>query len=236
MPDQEKDLHTPNPQGGDDEGGEERKLFAGKYKDPEDAYKGLEKGFHETRQEISQIRELLESYRPQGDDYQRGGYAPAPQDNPQEGVETLTRFYQNPDKVLSSVEERAAARAAKQFQEQQEANTRMQRRVADWSARNQDVAPHQDMLTYWVNQTDGRLSPETRLDQAAAKVRERLAQLKAGDRSPSPRPGDYVDGPDGGQPPRKPAPQKQRTLEGEDALKSYAAGRNANKLQFPGKK
>ena len=72
---------TPNPQDSGNAGGHNKRLYFGKYESDsleeatEQSYKGLEKGFHETRQELKEIRELLESRLAptEGDEYGRDG-------------------------------------------------------------------------------------------------------------------------------------------------------------------
>jgi hypothetical protein len=188
---------NPNPQGGGSEGGKQ-KLLAGKYKtveDLEDGYKNLEKGFHETRQEISQLREIVETRLPQQDYGQGGEYGRQVADAPvqPQAAQVLTQFYSDPVGTLRAVKDTTK----QEILQEQQRERAMAQRVSAWAERNPDVTQYQELMEYWVARTDGRLAPEKRLDEAAKKVRERLVELRGKPREANPNPGDYTPGPSG---------------------------------------
>src|SRR3990167_2528995 len=88
---------TPNPQDAGNEGGQ-KKLYAGKFETVEAMEKGYleaEKGFHETRQvrqEVQELRELMETRLAPIDEYNRGVATTANPISPTDGSQTLTRF------------------------------------------------------------------------------------------------------------------------------------------------
>lgn len=234
-----KDQNTPNPQGSDVEGGD--KLLAGKYKSVEElerGYKELETGYHQNRQELREIRELVETRLPQRDEYQTGygqggDYSrgqSSQTDDSRTQQEVLTRFYQNPLGVLTAVKEEAKREISEEFTRAQRLQQRNSEAISRWSSKNQDIVGDevaQRLLTSFVAETDGRLSPESRLDQAADKVRRVLASKKApGNREPNP--GDHIESPtgegSGNYSPPKQTPQPQDM---ESHLRSYMAERRA---------
>ena len=235
--------NNPTPQDSGNEGGKE-KLYAGKFKTVEEMEKGYieaEKGFHETRQvrqEVKELRELFESRLAPVDDgegYGRGGagnYTPVATDpnTPSNGTQTLTRFYTDPDGFLRERDERNIAAAEQRIVTRQNKEAELRNRIVTWNGQNPDVAAYPDILEYWVKRTDGRLSPETRLDQAAVKVRERLVELRKGRQADGPNPGDHVEQPGGeGEHGQANLPVKLPASNPEAELAKYTAERNASR-------
>lgn len=237
MAGQTENQNTSNSQSSGDGG--EKKLYAGKYQtveELENAYRESEKKFHESNQlsrEVLDRLDRLENTRalPReeysgSDGYGRGEvYDSASADDQR----VLTDFYVRPTKVLSEMEERAAAKAEQRIRQQQKQQNEYQARVAAWAQNNQDVASeYGDLLSFYVGQTDARKSPEARLDEAAAKVRQRVAQLHGkGRTSAEPNADEFVDGASGGsRSSGNRAPAGKPVVDAESQLGSYAAERN----------
>jgi hypothetical protein len=232
MAGEQTEQHTLESEGA---GGEtDKKLIFGKYKtmeDAEKAHKDLERGFHESRQKESRFEErleLLENSRDEG--YGRGRQQAEfiPQDQPDK-TRILTEFYQNPDKVLADVEERATQKAEQRIAARQQQSSEHAARVQAWTEQNQDVTQYPELLTYWVGRTDGRLSIETRLSKAAEKVRSRVLELKGKPVAGEPEPDVVIEGVDQSSAPaggRQSAAPKGKQVDPESELASYASQRN----------
>lgn len=233
--------NTPTPQDSGNEGGG-KKLYAGKFETVEAMEKGYieaEKGFHEvrqTRQEVKELRELFESRLALVDDgegYGRGGsgnYTPVTEPGaPANGTQTLTRFYTDPDGFLRERDERISHEVENRIVAKQTKEAELRNRIVAWNGQNPDVAAYPDILEYWVKRTDGRLSPESRLDQAAVKVRERLVELRKGRPESGPNPGDHVEGPgtEGNDSHAEVKQTQNQTNDPESLLKAHVASRNA---------
>jgi hypothetical protein len=222
--------HTPNSEGAADEGGD-KKLIFGKYKtieDAEKAHKDLERNFHESRQKESRFEErleLLEASRDEGYGRGRADHTPPADDNSQ----VLTEFYSNPSKVLAETRRQAVEEAKAELRRESQQSNDHARRVQVWTEQNQDVTQYPELLTYWVGQTDGRLSIETRLTKAAEKVRQRVIELKGKPKQGEPEPDEVVEGTDRSGAPaggRKPSAPGGKPADPESQLASYASGRN----------
>ena len=231
-----KDQLTPNPQDAGDEGGQ-KKLYAGKFASVEAMEKGYleaEKGFHEARQvrqEIQELRELVETGLVNVDGYGRGVAITANPTNPTvDGSQTLTRFYTDPDGFLRERDERVIAETEKRITTRNSKEAELRGRIVTWNEQNPDVAAFPDILEYWVKRTDGRLAPETRLDQAAVKVRERLVELRKGRQADGPNPGDHVEQPGGeGEHGQANLPVRLPASNPEAELAKYTAERNTSR-------
>lgn len=226
-----KPQNTPDPQGSGDAGGDEKLIF-GKYKtieEAEKAHKDLERKFHEGREEQSRVNERLELLEQRDEGYGRGSrFTPQDSAPTTDNTRLLTEFYQDPAKVLAENRRLAREEAKAELQREQQANTSHAQRVQAWTQQNEDVVAYGDLLTHYVGQTDGRLSIETRLDKAAAKVRARVIELRGKPAAGDPKPEDVIEGVDqGGQPAggRKPAPAGGNP-DPESQLASYATQRN----------
>lgn len=225
--------HTPNPQGAGEAGGE--KLIFGKYKtleDAEKAHKELERNFHGSNERFARLEErieLLAQPRQTSQEYTSDeGYGRGAVDSPDK-TRVLTEFYQDPVKVLAEVEERATRRVEQRMAQRQQQTQDHAARVQAWTEQNQDVTKYPELLTYWVQQTDGRLSIETRLSKAAEKVRARIIELRGKPDDGEPKADEVIEGPGSasaaaGRPVGKPAAPRQEDPESQ--LAQYAAGRN----------
>lgn len=231
---------TPNSQDAAGAGGDKGLIF-GKYKtleDAEKAHKELERNFHEGRQNYSRLEErleLLENTRGEGYGRGRTGEEFRQEVADENQAKVLQEFYTNPVKVLSEVEERASRRAEQRFAARQQANNDHAARVQAWTEQNQDVTPYPELLTYYVQRTDGRLSIETRLNKAAEAVRARVIELKGKPTEGEPKPDDVIEGVDQSGAPagsRKTPPTGERRADPESQLASYASQRNS-KIRKP---
>lgn len=225
------DPNNPNAPGSGDVGAD--KLIFGKYKSIEEAekgYKELEKGYHENNQSIKKLSENVEALTAA---YGEGGsYRPVaePQVDPNANSQVLTELYRNPIGVLQTVKEAAKRELRDELSRDQQAQNRNAGIVSEWTGRNPDVLPYGDLLSYYVAQTDARLTPDKRLDLAAGSVRKRLIEIKQGKQSAGPAPGDFTEAPGGGEHRNAeyaPNPSGGNQPDPEANLKSYVASRNA---------
>lgn len=231
--------HNSNPQGEGQGSGE--KLILGKFKTVEEAveqgYSGLEKGYHETRQEMRELRDLIESRlpEPQYGQTQKDNFVPQGGDQRDPSTQFLTRFYQDP---LGTLEQYHQAKQQQQMEVQSRAEAQAARNreaLARWSEKNTDLQPYGDLLAFYVQQTDGRLSAETRLEQAAKKVRERVNELRGQSKQSGPKPEDHVEPPSGGTPGQAQSKPQPQTQSSGSPLATLIAQRNAaRKPQKPG--
>jgi hypothetical protein len=230
MPEQTQ-TPNPNPQGGENDGG---KLIFGKYKSIEEAekgYKELERGYHGDAKAFKDLQDtvstLAEAYG-QGGQY-RTVADPNPNADPNANSAVLTELYRNPIGVLQTVKEAAKKEVRDEWSREQQVAGRNAGIVSEWASRNQDVIQYGDLLSYHVAQTDARLTPDKRLDQAAEVVRKRLIEIKQGKVSASPAPGDFTDAPGGGDHRdggTAPTPGGGNQPDPEAHLKTYVASRN----------
>ena len=232
MADAQENTPEPQSQGGDDEG-DEKKLYAKKYKSVEELEKGyeeLEKGYHGTRQEISEIKELVLSRLPEHraplDNGDAGYYRDESTPVVDENTRVLGEFYNNPKQFINNLKQEVRA----ELQNDTDKKSKNEGIVAKWAKENPDIAEHHDLLQYQVAQTDPRLTPEQRLEKAGIKVRERLLKLRGQEEDFGPGPGDHIEGPYGGNPPSR---QKVKTAakqgDPESELRKFVAQRNASK-------
>lgn len=222
--------------------GDKEKLFFGKYKtieDAESAYKEGERKMHEATQQAAQWKEIAEKREATLSDetaYGRGQQYVTPQTDSGQAAQVLSRFYQDPIGVLREVKDTAAAEAEQRWTKRQREEANNRDRVQAWLAKNPDLAPHGDLLDFYVRQTDGRLAVESRLDAGGSKVRARLVELRGAPGEANPNPEDYIPGPSGrrdGGGHDAPRPVLT-TLTAESELAKYAAERNASRMKRPG--
>lgn len=217
-----------------------RKL-AGKFESAEDlerSYLELEKARTQDRMEFSSVREELGQVRSALEQFAYGqsnreAFRPiqAPVDPQERNQAILTRLYADPEGVLREVEERAAHR----IRQEQQLNMERVSVIQQWSSENPELAQYPEIVKYCVEQTDGRLSPRNRLDQATPKIRARILELKGHREVQAPNPGDRVEAP-GGTGRGVPAPQAAPVADSKEGyLKQYLAERMAmSKPIIPG--
>jgi hypothetical protein len=227
--DQNTTQHT---QQSDAAGDDKRMKLAGKYESAEElekGYKELERKYHEGNERYVKLEDRLNQLETRDEGYGRGQTYVEPVITPKaDGSQFLTRFYSDPEGTLAEVEERATQKAVQRLTRAQQQQADYANRIARWSAENQEVAKYGDLLTYYVGQTDAKLTPERRLDIAAEHVRARVLELKSKPTKQNDDPEQFVDGAtsnhEGGSgghaaPVATPAAESQ--------LKAYTAARNA---------
>jgi len=230
---QNTNQNTPPSQDSGADSDKSAKLVFGKYKsleEAEKAHKELERKFHEGNERYVQLDSRLqqiESRNYDTDEGYRRGQAVQQQPDAGEDTQLLTRFYASPKAVLSELEERAVAKAEQRISQKQQRNADYQQRVTGWANEHQDVAKYGDLLTYYVGQTDARLTPETRLDQAAEMVRKRVFELRGTPQQQELDPASYVDGATSTHGETQRAVQQVTPSSNESELKGYVAKRNA---------
>jgi len=208
-------------------------LIFGKFKNLEEAekaHKELERKFHEGNERYVQLDSRLqqiETRASEGDEGYGRGQRTAPAADADENTQILTRFYANPKGTLEEIEERATQKAAARIQQATQRNNDYQVRVSSWATQNPDLAAYGDLLTFYVGQTDARLTPETRLDQAAEKVRKRVLELKGNPQQQETDPAHFVDGATSTHSGTTQRAAPQQTASSESELKGYVASRNA---------
>jgi uncharacterized protein YbjQ (UPF0145 family) len=213
-----------------DEGDE--KLIFGKYKTLEDAekgYKEAERKLHETNEKNSRFEERFDRLESRLDEgYSRGQQVHQVQEV-DDSTQVLTEFYKNPKKVLSEVKAQAVREAKEELRREAQSTNAHAVVVQKWTDRNKDVAAYPELLTYWVQQTDPKLSVETRLENAAEKVRARILELRGKPEQGEPDPDDVTEGVDQGG--RKPAasgkPRATVLTDPESELAKYTTSRNS---------
>jgi len=101
--------------------------------------------------------------------------------------------------------------------------------VNDFRIQNPDLASHDKIVTAFVPETDPRKSVAQRLTDAGKLAREYLAKVAADGKDPGHKPpvGEHVEGPRGGEPPRRAVPGDENVEEGEKELADYIRERQA---------
>jgi hypothetical protein len=241
-----------NPQSAGDEGGNDRKLFAGKFKTAEDMEKGyqeLERSYHgsnqsnrELREEFGELKELVvqttqqltQRNAPQSyGNTSREGFA-APAQMQQANAKIVERLLTDPMSVLNEVSTAAEERAVARLSNQSKAQANNEREVAEWAGENEDVTPYRDLMSFYVAQQNQNLSTRTKLDKAAKLVRARVQELRGKPQSGGPNPGDHIEGPSGsGVTPNQPNMQQTQQVDPERELAKVVAQRNAARRPKP---
>ena len=222
------------------------KLYAGKYKTLEEAvelgYGGLEKGFNELNERVSNVVRLLEvavappqdpvpttgaaGYGAPYDPYGRGN----PPANPQQAV---VDFITNPHAHLQARED-ALLQKVGNIVSNTVTNAMA---VADFKLRNPDLVKHEPLVRTFMGQTDPRKSVAERLEEAAKAARSYISQNFQAPANAAPAGNNYVEpprGPTGGFVPGSPAPVAGDTSADEQALVDFLNDRNVSKAQNMG--
>ena len=226
------DQQNPNAQGAGNAGGDDRKLYAGKFKSPEDlekSYGELEKSFHATRQEYKSIKDEVSALKESlAQQTTQRGYATVPADT-DANTKVLQAFYENPVGVLREVVNTAKKEWLMEQERQRVTVTREAEIVQDWTKENPDVVQYQDLLSFYVTQADPRASTRDKLNDAAKKVRARVLELRKAPGSSGPKPEDHVEAPAGGNPQAGGSAPRTQAFDPEAALKAEIARRNAER-------
>lgn len=248
MPDAKTDSNNPNPQGSGNAGGEDRKLYAGKFTSLEEAvekgYGGLEKGFHETRQELKELKDLIAARLPERSESGDGDSSYGQSDRSSYGVpseadanvKVLQAFYQNPIQVLQEVANTTEQRVMEKLTKANSTRQQTAGAVEAWRANNKDIAAYGDLMQHYVGQTDPKLPIASRLDKAAEQVRKRVLELRQGRSSSGPGNEDHREAPSGDGGERQPAQRGgSQESDPEAEMKKYLSMRNVlRKPQRPG--
>lgn len=224
---------TPAPQDGASEGGE--KLYGGKWKTLEEAvdkgYTGLEKGYHDTREELAAVRRLIEERLPE-----RGeAYNPSeqyvrrsePADPEATNRAILSEFYSDPQ----GFKDRIKRETLTELENTRKQGEQLQGIYNQWAGENPDISQEIPLIDFYVRQQSTSLSPRQRLERAAPLVREHIRRLRAPTPAAAPGPNDHVENPGGGRAPA--APAKPVVQSQEESLASYLAERNRMRKPVP---
>ena len=214
--------------------GTQRKI-AGKFDTLEEAvekgYAGLEKANHETREEISAIKQLLEQMatapigsRGRDDGYDQGYTRgrEAPQDDDIDPAE----FLSSPGKVLKRREEIRDKRMMENMAKYNQALISNATTVLQFQMKNPDLDEHEELVESFLRKTNQRDPLSKRLREAGKATREYLGKLKGngsggGDAGRSPEDDEFVEGPSGN------ASGRQNRGEGEGEAGKGGGGNQA---------
>ena len=188
---------------GEGKGGDQKRKIAGKYDTVEDAIESLVKGsetsYHQVREEIGAVKQLLErvmmpigtgnnqgqygqsNQSSQYDDpYRRGRSARDDQDDDDfDPTEFLTR----PGKILRQREERLTERMVGEISRRNAGMIANAATVLRFQQKNPDLDEYEDLVQGFLqNSTDSREPLDRRLKAAAKLTRERIANLKKSSR------------------------------------------------------
>lgn len=246
-----------NAGGGNQQGqqGQQKRLIAGKYENLEDAVEngifGLEKAFHQTREDLAKVTRTLElalSGGPgnQGDPravpvgtagggYQRGdqyGRGRTQQQMEEDRIDP-TQWLTNPEAILQQRDEKMLRRVAGVV-ENVVSNAMV---VGDFKRQNPDLVPHERIVRAFMNETDATKPYADRLTDAAGLTRKYLTELRAangGNQNPAPGGNNFTEFPRGGAGPQGGGPTvpggvpPQQLAEDEKELMDYIQERNAD--------
>lgn len=229
----EQTQQNPTPEGAGTDSGvpEQKRLYADKFQTDSELEKGYleaEKRYHESRQEIRDMREQLARAQEAYTQQSRQSYGMANND-PDVNTQVLQTFYQNPVQVLQQVKEVAKREALESWERQQSARAQEAERVKDWASRNQDVGQFRELMGFYVNQLGARnphMDTIDKLDEAARLTRARALELqKAPIRTPTSE--DHREAPSASGPRRQAATQPSQgdPNDPEVRMKNYLAER-----------
>ena len=244
---------APEGQGGNaGEGGNQpgqpggKRLIAGKYETIEDAVEqgifGMEKAFHQTREDLAKVTRILEhavgnNRQPQPPVDPRGGYAPV--GSPGRGYDAYGRgappndpdwvdpaqFIVNPSQYLAVRDQRILGKVANVV-ENVVYNAMV---VAEFKRQHPDLIPHERVVHAFMNETDPSKDYASRLADAAHMTKEYLARVREPS-NPPPTGNNFVEHPRGGASPNSQvpigSPQPDNQSEDEKELYDYIAERN----------
>jgi hypothetical protein len=208
---------APDAQGGTtpvgSDGGQAKRLIAGKYETIEDAVEqgifGMEQAFHKTREDLAKVTRVLEHVVSGGNQPpmdNRGGYAPvgtggrggndygrAPNNDP-DYVDPAA-FIVNPGQVLQARDARILRQVAGVV-ENVVTNAMV---VSEFKRQNPDLVPHERIVRAFMNETDPSKGYSERLSDAAQMTKRYLAEVRGnqGNNNPPPAGGNFVESPRG---------------------------------------
>lgn len=204
---------------GQQQAGQPKRLIAGKYENLEDAVEngiiGLERAFHQTREDLAKTNRMLElalsggtsnQQDPRtvpvgtaGGGYQRGdqyGRGRTQQQMDEDRIDP-TMWLTNPEAVLQQRDQKLM-RTVAGVVENVVANAMV---VGDFKRQNPDLVPHERIVRAFMNETDPTKPYGDRLTDAAGMTRKYLTELRAangGNTNPAPSGTNYTEPPRGG--------------------------------------
>ena len=231
------------------------RLIAGKYTSVEDAVEngilGMERAFHQTRDEVAKMSRLFEAAVTAGGP-PGGGRAPVPVDNrsgypvgtgrgydpygrgnqpPNPDDVDPTFMLTNPGEVLRQRDQRLLGQVVQVVQ----GVVGNAMTVETFKRNNPDLVKHERIVSAFMRESDQSKNYADQLEDAAIKARNYLTELRtAGGGNANPAPGGpaYVEGPRGGPAPIAPVqignPNQSPQSEEEKELMDYISERNAD--------
>jgi len=205
------------------EGGEGTAIS--KFKSAEDrdkAYLELEQKHSQQAQELAEMKRRMDDFSQsqQLKDQQQDQRTFTDQYKSADELKKFwARFAENPQEILGAVEERAIQKAEQRIAIREAARDL----IADFKAKNPDLAPYDEIVTVYVNQQPTNLTPRERLERAAPLARKMITQIaqKGGNANVTntiTSPDTFVESPSGNRQAAPAAPQKASE---EDALTEY---------------
>lgn len=174
------------PDAGGDKGGGQRKI-AGKFNSVEEAIESIassqEKNYHETREDISTIKQLLErAMTPIGErgGYEDQGYQRGRND---EGEDDLnpTEFLSTPGKVLKRREDRMIKQITENQARQTAAMINNAATVLRFQTLHPDLDDHEVLVQGFLKETNPNDPLMKRLKEAGKRTRDYIAKMKKED-------------------------------------------------------
>lgn len=229
---------TPGSGGADDKGGQGNRKFAGKYDSMEDAVDkgigGLEKGFHETREELGAIKQMLEraitpiGSRGRDDDYNDDGYGRGRSRQDPDDDFDETEFIASPKRILKQREEKLQQKLEANLARRNQAMINNAAQVLRWQMQNPDLDEHETLVESFYKRTDANKPVYQRLKEAGQQTKAYLKKLKGEDSDDedrrnagrSPNSDEYVEGSAGAGRGNK----QSRSDEDDDAGKDNSPG------------
>lgn len=182
---------TPGSDGAGDEGGQGKRKYAGKYDSVEDAVDkgigGLEKGFHETREELGAIKNMLEraltpiGSRGQNDDYNDDGYRRGRQSRDEGDDFDETEFIAAPKKTILAREAKLKKDIENGLARKNQQMINNAAQILRWQMQNPDLDEHETLVEGFYKRTDPNKTVYERLKEAGKQTKAYLKKLKGDD-------------------------------------------------------
>lgn len=177
---------TPGAADGGGTGPAGKKLIAGKYATLEEAveqgYKGLEEGFHATRQEVAEVKETLQQMLGvlentiQAGDPNRAAAVDGRGAGNAGGRYTAADFISDPEKILAERDDKLYNKFASLLTDTMSNMLDAQ----DYKSSNADLAGHERLVRSFLDESDSKKPLKDRLAEAGKKAREYIGQLRGG--------------------------------------------------------
>lgn len=171
---------------GDKKGLEQKRKIGGKFNSIEEAVENLisskDDAYHETREELSAVRQLLErALTPIGqnggnNNYDQG-YNRGRQVDDEDEIDTA-EFLSNPRKILRSREDKIRRELQAQYNQSVSNAVGNAAVVLRFQMKNADLDEHEDLVESFLRKTDSRQPLNKRLNEAGKATRQYLAKIK----------------------------------------------------------